>query len=136
MKAKHDQTIFKAVTITVTIIGAIVSLYFMFLAGSQQKSLVLIGLFTGWVLSPFIGLLIVYFISSKWVSSVRSSIYWLMSLVPVCAMLIYSGIFPLASEKPAFSFLVAPLISWLVIVTAFLLARRINKNKLLQYGNS
>jgi hypothetical protein len=40
----------------VAIVGAIGSLYFMFKTGRNQKSILLIVLFTGWVLSPFAGL--------------------------------------------------------------------------------
>ena len=58
-----NQKLFQNVALTVTAIGAVVSMYLMYNTGREQKSLLLIALFTGWVISPFIGLFILNKIS-------------------------------------------------------------------------
>lgn len=47
---------FRSLAITSLIIGAIGSLAFMFYTGRNNDSVVLMTLFTGWVIMPFIGL--------------------------------------------------------------------------------
>ena len=49
------------------IAGAVISLWFMYNAGRNQPSVLLIILFTLWVLSPFIGLLVLNNISKRWI---------------------------------------------------------------------
>jgi hypothetical protein len=60
------------------LVGAIGSLGFMFHAGHNQKSVILITLFTAWVLSPFVVLLIAKKISKGWTINIRVTLYWLM----------------------------------------------------------
>jgi len=128
-KMTPKQNLLRTVALTITAMGAIISLYFMFIAGSEQKSILLIGLFTGWVLSPFVGLFIADKISKHWVVPARLSLYLLMLILTICSIVAYSGVLTLADTKPAFIFLIIPMLSWLLIVTIFLVARKIsNKN--------
>jgi hypothetical protein len=123
---KSNLNFLRITALTAMLIGAIGSLYFMFNAGSNQKSILLLGLFTTWVLSPFAGLLIAKKIFNRLTVSVRSSFYWLMLILTICSVVAYSGAFIPPETKPAFIFLIVPLISWFVIVTAFLIARQIS----------
>lgn len=99
------------------LIGVFGSLGFMFYAGHSQKSVILISLFTIWVLSPFIGLLIAYRISKRWNVRTRLTLYWLMIVLTLGSLICYSGVLGQLGAKPAFKFLVVPFISWLLIVT-------------------
>ena len=122
-----EQNLLRTVALTITAMGAIISLYFMFVAGSGQKSILLIGLFTGWVLSPFVGLFLANKISKRLAS--RLSLYFLMIILTICSLVVYSGVLTIPDTKPAFIFLIIPMLSWFLIVTVFLVARTIsNKN--------
>ena len=110
--------------LTALLIGAIGSLYFMFKAGSNQKSIILIGLFTVWVLSPFVGLFIANKVTSIWTAITRQLLFWLMLSLTIVSLIAYSGLMTIPDSKPAFVFLALPFISWLVILTIFLIARQ------------
>jgi len=111
-------------------IGAMGSLYFMFRAGRNQKSILLMVLFTGWVLSPFLGMLWASKTSNRWVIPARESIYWLMIILAIGSLVAYSGALLPSGTKTAFIFLVAPFTSWVVIVIGILISRRLSaKNK-------
>ena len=129
-KKTSDINLLRTVAITIVLIGAAVSLFFMFNAGRNQKSVLLIVLFTAWVLSSFVGLLILNKISSHWTATtVRGSVLWLMIILTIGSVVAYSGILIPSGTKTAFIFLVAPLASWILIVTTFLIGRKIsNKN--------
>jgi hypothetical protein len=106
----------------VMLVGAIGSLFFMFNAGHKQNSIILITLFTIWVLSPFVGLLIANKIIKRWTVRTRVTLYWLMLVLTLGSLICYSGAFGQLGAKPAFKFLVIPLISWLLIVTVIPIA--------------
>jgi len=104
--------------------GAISSLVLMFYAGHNQKSILLILLFTGWVLSPFIGLFIADMISKHWLPKTRLAIYLLIIFITLASLIFYSGALNVSGTKPAFKFLVAPLISWFLILVIVPIKRK------------
>ena len=118
------QNLLQTTALTALLVGTIGSLYFMFKAGSNQKSIILIGLFTVWVLSPFVGLFIANKVTSIWRVITRQLLYWLMLGLTIISLIAYSGLVTIPDTKPAFIFLVFPFVSWLAILTIFLLARQ------------
>ena len=128
-KKISNQIFLRTTAIIVALVGTVGSLYFMFSAGRKQNSIILLGLFTAWVLSPFIGLFISNKISSRWTAPARTLLYWLMIILTIGSLVSYSGTFNTPETKNAFIFLIFPVISWLLIVIVFLIARKIsNKN--------
>jgi len=118
------QNLKATLAIIALLIGAIGSLYFMFKAGSHQKSILLIALFTGWVLSPFVAL----WVANK-ITSVRSVIteqllYGLMFGLTIVSLIAYSGLVAVPNTKPAFIYLAFPFVSWLAFLIIFLIAKR------------
>jgi hypothetical protein len=126
-KQASNQNFMRTVALTIVVVGAVGSLYFMFDAGRNQKSILLITLFTAWVLSPFVGLFLANKISNRWTVSARASLYWLMIILTIGSLIAYSGALIPPNTKAAFIFLVVPLLSWVLIVTVFLIARKISR---------
>ena len=131
-KKTSNQNFLRTTALIVALVGAVGSLYFMFSAGREQKSIILLGLFTAWVLSPFVGLLISNKISNRWTALARALVYWLKIVLAIGSLVAYSGAFNTPETKNAFIFLIFPMISWLFIVTIFLIARKISN----KYKNS
>ena len=128
-KKKSNQSFLGTIALIVALVGAVGSLYFMFSAGRKQTSIILLALFTAWILSPFVGLFISNKISNRWTVPARTSLYWLMIILTIGSLVAYSGAFNTHETKNAFIFLIFPLISWFLIVIVFLIARKIsNKN--------
>ena len=129
-KKTSNQNFLRTTALIVALVGAVGSLYFMFSAGREQKSIILLGLFTAWVLSPFVGLFISNKISNRWTAPARALLYWLIIVLTIGSLVAYSGAFNTPETKNAFIFLIFLMISWLFIVTIFLIARKIsNKYK-------
>jgi len=124
-KKASNLNLLQTVAMVVAIVGAIGSLYFMFKAGHNQKSILLIVLFTGWVLSPFVGLFLAIKTSNRRIIPTRALLYWLRIIVAIGSLVAYSGVLTPSGTKGAFIFLVAPFTSWVVIVIVFLMSRRL-----------
>ena len=123
-KKTSNLNILRIVASILGFIGAIGSLYFMFNAGRHQKSILLIILFTGWVLSPFIGLFVATKISNPLKVPPLAIIYWLIIILAISSLIAYSGALIPQGTKTAFIFLIGPLTWWILIVLVFLIGRR------------
>ena len=125
-KKTSNPNLLQIVAIIFAFIGAIGSLYFMFRAGHNQKSILLMVFFTGWVLAPFLGLFWAAKTSNRWIIPARGSVYWLMIILAIGSLVAYSGALIPSGTKTAFIFLLAPFTSWFVIVIVFLISRRLS----------
>jgi hypothetical protein len=112
------------VTLIVLLAGAVGSLTFMFNAGRNQSSTLLITLFSIWVVSPFITLMVANGISRGWPDRPRVLLYTFALILTFVSLLMYSGAWSPSGTKAAFMFLVVPFVSWLVIGGVFVITRR------------
>jgi len=129
-KKTFDLNFLRMAALVIALVGAVGSLYFMFNAGREQKSVLLLALFTGWVLSPFLGLFAAAMISESWTVITRASTFYsLMIVLSLGSLVAYSGTLSVPQTKPAFVFLVVPLISWCLIVTFVLIAKRMSRKR-------
>ena len=126
-KRLSNQNSIRTVALIIVVLGAIGSLYFMFNAGRNQKSIFLLACFTASVLSPFAGLLLAT-IANRWTASAPGLLYWLMIVLTIGSLVAYSGAFNTPRTKPAFMFLVVPFVSWLLIATVTFIARRLSRD--------
>lgn len=120
-------TFLRTVALILISLGAVGSLYFMFNAGRNQKSILLITLFTAWILSPFAGLFLADKFSNRWTVTVRAALYWLMIILTIVSLVAYSGALNTPRTKNAFVFIIIPLISWLLMSIAILIARKLSR---------
>ena len=119
-KTKSNQNYLRIGALVALSVSSIGSLYFMFNVGRNQKSIFLLVLFTGWVLSPFVGLVIANTISKPWLVPARKTIYRVMVILSIASLIAYSGILSPTNLKPAFMFLIVPLASWVIILIVIL----------------
>jgi hypothetical protein len=70
-------------------------------------------LFGIWVFSPFMGLAVAYIFSNRWPACTRNILYLLSMVLTIFSLIIYAGKWTPVGVKPAFVFLVLPLLSWL-----------------------
>src|SRR3954467_11078621 len=92
-KKMFNINFLRTIAIALAVVAAAGSLHFMFNVGCNQKSVLLIVLFTGWVLSPFVGLLIANKIYNRWTASAYASLDWLMIILAIGSLVVYSGAF-------------------------------------------
>ena len=124
MRKPNNHNSVRIIALIILFAGAISSLVLMFNAGHNQKSILLILLFTGWVLSPFIGLFIADMISKHWLPKTRLAIFWLIIFITLASLIFYSGALNVSGTKPAFKFLIVPLISWVLILVIVPIKRK------------
>lgn len=111
-------------TFLMTVIAAVASLRIMYSVGSNQKSILLIVLFTGWVLSAFIAMLVVNLVSGRLNDKQQLLAHVLIIILNLGSVAAYNGMFSTPEMKPAAVFLIFPLISWMIIGIGFLVIRR------------
>jgi len=95
--------------------GAAGSVVLMMRAGARQRSILLILLFTGWVLSPFLALALANVLARGWQPSTRTALYGAMLGVSFISLSIYGLHAMLGGAKAGFIYLVVPAACWLLI---------------------
>ena len=109
-------------------LGALGSIGFMLHVGRRNESRLLLALFTGWVLAPFIGLTWCHVPAKRWSDSARAALHFLTLVLALGSLAIY-GYVALGPPraKPAFFFLVIPPAS--LTLTALVAAMRTKNEK-------
>jgi hypothetical protein len=97
------------------VVGAVGSAALMLHVGSRNPSSVLMVLFAGWVLSPFIALGFADRASTRWPPAARALLNGLGLIVTLGSLAIYASVDLRRPAQPAFMFLVVPLVSWLLV---------------------
>jgi hypothetical protein len=103
--------------------GALISLYITLQAGKNNKSILLIGLFFIWVISPFLTLLRASTVSKNWPNPSRLILYVFMMAVTILSLFLYTGIIHFPGFNHAFIFLVTPLITWVLLAIIYFVLR-------------
>ena len=119
----------RAIVTVVVIVAALASLIMVIRAGHNNRSLLLPMLFILWVASPFAAVLAANKIARPWSALTRITLYWLMLIISAGCLVSYSGLLSPAGAKPAFIFLITPLLAWLLIVTVIPIAASISRRK-------
>jgi hypothetical protein len=104
------------VALIILLAGAICSLALMFSEGRNQKSILLIAMFTIWVFSPFFALLVANIRSRDLDRRTHTTLYLMALFITLGSLVVYSGGWKIPGVKPAFKFLMVPFISWLLIL--------------------
>jgi hypothetical protein len=107
----------RGVALIAVVVGAAGSVSLMLRAG--HPPLLLLVLFTGWVLSPFVALALADIASKRWSALTRATLYGVMLILTLGSLAFYGDIVSMPpGSKPAFVFLVVPLGSWLLLTIA------------------
>jgi len=99
--------------------GAAGSVALMMRASARQRSILLILLFTSWVVSPFLALALANLRSATWQPSTRTALYGTMVGVTFISLSVYALQAMLPGMKAGFIYLVVPAACWLFIAIAF-----------------
>jgi len=110
-------SLLRTISVVFLLAGAVGSLALTLLAGQQNNSFILVGLFVCWVLSPYFALLVATIVYKNKPALTQSTINYLMLFLSIVSLVSYSGVLSFPGMKPAFIFLIVPLISWLLLVT-------------------
>jgi hypothetical protein len=95
--------------------GAAGSVLLMLRAGARQRSVVLILLFTGWLLSPFLALALANLRARAWAPHMRAAVHSAMIGVSCLSLAIYGLNAVYTLGKAGFIYLVVPAGDWLLI---------------------
>jgi len=112
-------------TLLVLFAGTAASLILMFRVGRNNPSVILLALFTIWVLCPFVALACATLVSGHWPGRLRALLYGGSLLLTTASVAAYAAVaLGPPKPKPAAMFLVTPFVSWLLIAMAGLSFRR------------
>jgi hypothetical protein len=99
------------------------SIWFLLEAGRNQSSGLLLALFLGWNLSPFVGLALANVNSSRWSMITRMTLYAVMFVIALASLAIYgASAHGILQVKVGKIFLLVPFVSWLLFGAAVPLA--------------
>lgn len=115
------------ISLAVLVAGAAAAVAFVLRAGQRANSHLLIVLFVGWVLSPYVALLPAYALSKRWPEKARISFYWVAVGLTLSTVGVYALDFAHPAAKEAPVFLMTPLGSWVLIATALFASVRMAK---------
>jgi hypothetical protein len=108
----------KISVLTAMLIGAGGSFALMLYAGRLQQSALLLALFTGWVLAPFVALAWAYVASKNWTVRRQRGLGILIFSVATGSLIIYgSHALKLFMARSGFLYLAVPAGTWLVFAT-------------------
>jgi hypothetical protein len=106
----------RAAALIAALAGAGGSFGLMLHAGRHQKSEILLVLFTIWVLSPFVALVLANGFSKRWPVRARVTLYSMTLVLTLGSLAIYGyDAWRPPKAQAAFVFVVIPLASWLLI---------------------
>jgi len=116
----------RAAGLIAALAGAVGSLGLMFRAGRNTPRL-LVVIFTFWVLSPFMAVLMATAVSKRWSVLTRATLYSVMLVLAVGSLAIYGyDAWRPRKAQPAFVFVLVPPVSWLLIAIALPIAALIS----------
>ena len=114
----------------IAVAGAIASVGLTLWVGRGGSSLILMVPFVGWVLGPFVGLLVTDRLSRGWAPLARATLYIIMLVVPAASVALYGDVAVRPRATPAAMFLVVPLCSWLLMVVVIGIAVFVSRKRL------
>lgn len=121
-EARPKHRILRGAALIAVALGAVGSEYLMFRVGRRNPSPLLMTMFAGWVLAPFAALAWCHAAAPRWTHTARTLLQIASLLVAIGSLAIYGYIaFGPSRPQPAFSFLVVPLAS-LVVIAALVAA--------------
>jgi hypothetical protein len=110
--------------------GAVGSVGLTLHAGRHNNSRVLLVLFTLWVLSPFMALVLADVVSKRWPILILATLYSVMLVLTLVSLALYGDVaLGPTRAKTAFVFVVVPPASWLVTAIALSLAALISRRR-------
>ena len=109
------KSLIRRSTFIIMLAGAVGSLGLTLRTARNSHSLILVLLFGIWVFSPFMGLAVAYILSNRWPVFTRNVLYFLAMLLTIFSLLLYGGILTPVNMRPAFIYLVLPVLSWLML---------------------
>jgi len=117
----------RAAALIAVLAGAAGSLGLMLHAGRRNDSRILLVLFTIWVLSPFVALVLAHVVSKRWSVLTRATLHSVMLVLTLASLAIYGDVaLGPPRAKTAFVFVVVPPASWLLIAIAVPIAALIS----------
>jgi len=102
------------------VIAAACSLGLMIIVGHGNKSLVLMSMFTLWVASPYVTLLV---LNRKSIIPAKRLNYIILT-ISIASVIFYITGYLFPGKTPAFIFLLVPFISWLLIGTIIIISKK------------
>ena len=113
--------ILRGVALIAVVAGAAGSVGLMLRAG--HPPLFLLVLFTGWVLSPFVAVVVADMASKRWSVLTRTTLHGVMLILTLGSLVCYGGLVSMPpGTRPAALFLLVPLASWLLLAIALALS--------------
>jgi hypothetical protein len=121
VRRSHSQKhrfdgVLQTAALAVALAGATGSVGLTIFQGRRNPSLLLMGMFAVWVLSPFVALVISLLSSRAWTFPARVMLWGFTVTIAIGSLAVYAGVaLGVPQRQPAAFFLVVPMLSWLFV---------------------
>ena len=128
--ANRRSGLLHLVALVTTVAAAVASVALQLYVGRRSPQHLVLLLIAGWILSPFVALVLLNLLAKRWPTFPQRALQCVMLLVSLASFAIYSiaVVRPLASKPPAFLFVAVPpgslLVAAITLATAWLISRR------------
>ena len=110
--ARDRRGILRIVAVFAAGLGAVGSVLLLLYMGRRNKSIVLMILFSGWVLAPFVGTLLASAVAKSWPAVTRTTLHTVMIVLALASLMIYGlSVLRPPAAQPAFVFVLFPVVS-------------------------
>jgi hypothetical protein len=134
VSASENASSLRTAALIAALVGSAGSVALTLFAGRHNNSRILPLLFTFWVLSPFVLLIVAHLFSKRWPVVTRTALYGVMLVVTLGSLVIYARVALRPPKAQAASaFVIVPPASWaltaIVVAIAALLSSRQSRPK-------
>lgn len=117
------------ITASVGAVGSEAALLHAGYHGEAHMPVILLVLFTGWVLAPFGAYLMTGNVAKRWTAPVQTALHRVMLLVTLVALTMYGLVVLSPPRRPAVIFLLVPLGSLVLMSLAVAIGRSRSRNR-------
>jgi hypothetical protein len=100
------------------VVGAIGAVALMLYVGRRNQHYWLLVLFAGWDAAPFLALGIAELYGTGWSPATRATLYIVTVIIAIGSLAFYVDVVVRPRPQPAAMFLLIPIASWLLMLTA------------------
>jgi hypothetical protein len=116
------MSVLRAMARFALVVGAIGAVAMILYIGRRNSSYWLLVLFAGWDVAPFLGLGVADVFLLRRSAATRVTLYLVTLVVAVASLGLYADVIMRPRPQPAARFLMVPVASWLLLLTAVPLA--------------
>jgi hypothetical protein len=119
----------RAIARVAIVVGAVGAVALMLYIGRRNQHYWLLVLFAAWDAAPFLALGVADLYGARWPAATRATLYIVTLIVTAGSLAFYTDVVVRPRPQPAAMFLMIPVWSWLLMLTAIPAANYLSRSR-------